>query len=718
MIRKSAPFAPLLLALSLAPAGAGVEKPVATLTWQSIGENAREIARDFERLYLTLYNTGNLATKQIENLKGVYVETLVREAGLFHGAYFPETIDSLLCDLNRDVCKRRLVPAPASALDSPTSHVGGYLPSAGIWTFSAGATLTVPDYNFESFTSLRKTPVDAGWTPDRFDPPESLDCSKWRMDCATLVRRFNRSLITLDKKGPQTAVLPVAGYTSEIPLRPDTSSKYSAVLEGLSERQGVIERRFAVPDTVEFHHGWTAQFKAESPTDLTIQALEPSLRSIGRARAYSVSEEPRFDQQVELFKLISHPFAADETLPSPFNRDVEILVLDSDYDREHCDLPDGPTAAAAADDCTEIVPSPHPLNDHGAHVVGLIAAPMNHRGIVGLNPNAKVKFEPIDRTFSTDGEVADIQLKLELAGTSEVRVANASWGFDRQISGGDLRNLMENLEDNLLVVAAAGNEGQNVTDDCRIFPACLHDFDNVITVVGINRDPEDPELWQGPTEASNSSPNFHIAAIADNVLSTVPNNRLGHLSGTSQAAPQVTAAASIIYSAAEHVFGELLEHGERLPPKIVKHRLIYTADLFPGLQTVVMSGRLNVRRAIGIFDSVIVLRDGNERRTLIGRITENPNDIVTCFNPAGEDDSHGWAAIRRLVHMPIRDRFVIFKHVRDRQDVVSRDAELVRVDGCNMNSLSHTGRIVLRETNQEVEFRLGDIVDYTSALFP
>src|SRR5690606_735232 len=136
-----------------------------------------------------------------------------------------------------------------------------------------------------------------------------------------------------------------------------------------------------------------------------------------------------------------------------------------------------------------------------------------------------------------------------------------------------------------LIVAAAGNENRNLENEanCRITPACFYNLPNVVTVVGIDRSPDAPRIWKkNSAQGSNHSRKFAIAAVADHVWSTARGNKLGMTSGTSIAAPQVTAAASLVISAAEHLLASQIgELGARLPPKVVKGRLIYTADVFP-----------------------------------------------------------------------------------------------------------------------------------------
>ena len=90
-------------------------------------------------------------------------------------------------------------------------------------------------------------------------------------------------------------------------------------------------------------------------------------------------------------------------------------------------------------------------------------------------------------------------------------------------------------------------------------------------------------------DSSNYGPyNVDIAAPGTMILSTVPENSYGFMSGTSMAAPMVTAAAAMVYSARPET--DLLT---------VKNILIYSAHKLAPLKGLMLSsGMLDVSAAM------------------------------------------------------------------------------------------------------------------------
>jgi subtilisin family serine protease len=92
----------------------------------------------------------------------------------------------------------------------------------------------------------------------------------------------------------------------------------------------------------------------------------------------------------------------------------------------------------------------------------------------------------------------------------------------------------------MLFVVAAGNDGTSA-DTTPSYPAC-YDLDNIISVANLNYD--------GTLHYSSSYGvvSVDLAAPGSYILSTTPDNGYGFMTGTSMAAPMVTAAAAMVYS--------------------------------------------------------------------------------------------------------------------------------------------------------------------------
>jgi subtilisin family serine protease len=96
-----------------------------------------------------------------------------------------------------------------------------------------------------------------------------------------------------------------------------------------------------------------------------------------------------------------------------------------------------------------------------------------------------------------------------------------------------------------LFVIAAGNDGEDFTAICDIRPACL-DLPNIISVAALDRGEAGNYTLAGSGMESNYGRRVHVAAPGADILGLVNGNYLGLLSGTSQAAPQVAAVATLL----------------------------------------------------------------------------------------------------------------------------------------------------------------------------
>ena len=137
----------------------------------------------------------------------------------------------------------------------------------------------------------------------------------------------------------------------------------------------------------------------------------------------------------------------------------------------------------------------------------------------------------------------------------------------------------------MLFIVSAGNGdiyeiGYDI-DKYPVYPASLP-FDNVLTVANL--------LFDGSLDdSSNYGPySVDIAAPGVMILSTIPENSYGFMSGTSMAAPMVTGAAAMVYSARPDI--DLMT---------LKNILIYSAHrLSPLKGRMISSGMLDVTAAL------------------------------------------------------------------------------------------------------------------------
>lgn len=181
-----------------------------------------------------------------------------------------------------------------------------------------------------------------------------------------------------------------------------------------------------------------------------------------------------------------------------------------------------------------------PLDDHyhGTAIAGIINAKINNQiGIAGLltqNSIVPIKF------LSPAGGNTDVAIvAIDYAISRKVKIINVSWGGPKPSPL--LEEMIKRCQKlGILFIAAAGNESVD-NEQIPTYPA-NYAIDNIISVASMN--------WRG--ELSDHS-NFgkrlvHIAAPGESIMTTIPNNRYGFMTGTSYAAPHIAAAASMIWS--------------------------------------------------------------------------------------------------------------------------------------------------------------------------
>ncbi|KCZ62068.1 hypothetical protein HY36_16390 [Hyphomonas atlantica] len=199
---------------------------------------------------------------------------------------------------------------------------------------------------------------------------------------------------------------------------------------------------------------------------------------------------------------------------------------------------------------------PWDYDGHGTFTSGLIAAEVNNGiGMTGMNPYARIMVLKAVNNFGRT-RTAYVTEAIRYAVDNGARVINLSLGGP---AAPELETvaLEYAAEKNVLIVVAAGNEGQELADYAFVnHPA-------VITVAAIGENGERAPF-------SNWGPQISIAAPGEDILSlrargtdtllnlTVayqrgsaivgPDKRYYQATGTSFAAPLVTGAASLLWS--------------------------------------------------------------------------------------------------------------------------------------------------------------------------
>jgi len=268
---------------------------------------------------------------------------------------------------------------------------------------------------------------------------------------------------------------------------------------------------------------------------------------------------------------------------------------------------------------------PNDNDDHGTHIAGIIGAVKDNKiGIAGIASNIDIKLMilKINGGKQGTGSISDAIEAIKYATMMGADICNISWGT------GQYSPALEEVikESDMLFVAAAGNSGSD-NDAKPIYPANFQ-LDNLISVTFIDAN-------GNLTKQSNyGKTTVDFAAPGNDILSTVVGT-YQTLSGSSMAAPQVSAVAALLYS-----------YGENLYPMEVKNLIISCLKPIEGLNKFVKNP--GIPSAYGS-----VLNIQNVQRDYIGpniylKTEYNKESLLVSVN--AEDE--GGAGVRVVRWLP------------------------------------------------------------------
>ena len=210
-------------------------------------------------------------------------------------------------------------------------------------------------------------------------------------------------------------------------------------------------------------------------------------------------------------------------------------------------------------------------NGHGTHVAGIIAMSSNGKGGVGLAWGSKIMAIKAGQSTGTFTS-RDIAKAIDYADMKGADVINMSFG------GTEKSYLVEQALarafSSCVLVASAGNDSLPTTDAPDqflqkedIYPA------GYSYVLGVMATDQSGELasFSNWDYKSNANCEYELTAPGVDIFSTLPGNRYATWSGTSMAAPCVSAAAAIVRSrykdkdtySARFIMGQLASATER-----------------------------------------------------------------------------------------------------------------------------------------------------------
>jgi thermitase len=255
----------------------------------------------------------------------------------------------------------------------------------------------------------------------------------------------------------------------------------------------------------------------------------------------------------------------------------KVAVVDSGIEASHPDF------AGQIADARNFVGASSPTagapdgDGHGTHVSGTIAAVRdNDVGVAGVAPGAKLMaLRALDDTG--EGFDSDIAQAMRYAGENGARVVNVSLGGPQQAPA--LQAAIA-AHPNTLFVVAAGNEGTD--NDTRPSYPCDVPEPNVLCV-GASTHTEEAAPFSNYGDHS-----VDVFAPGQWIMSTVLGGTHNWESGTSMAAPHVSATAALV-----------LEIAPALTAEEVKELILAAADPKPAFAgRSVSGGRANAANAV------------------------------------------------------------------------------------------------------------------------
>lgn len=237
-----------------------------------------------------------------------------------------------------------------------------------------------------------------------------------------------------------------------------------------------------------------------------------------------------------------HAEEAWERAGNKGSRNVVVAVIDTGMDYKHESLKEN---AVSGYDFKENDSDPYDVTGsrnpgHGTHCAGIIGGTgLVDGGVVGISPEVSImplRFLGEDGSGDLNAGIKAIDYAIEKG----VQVISASWGATiKRSQAMPLVEAVKRADDaGVIFVVAAANDGRN-NDQTEVYPANAG-FPNTIAVAASGPNDEKPQ-WSNYGKRT-----VHLASPGLNIMSTLPNNKYGNLSGTSMATPLVSGLVAFL----------------------------------------------------------------------------------------------------------------------------------------------------------------------------
>lgn len=229
-------------------------------------------------------------------------------------------------------------------------------------------------------------------------------------------------------------------------------------------------------------------------------------------------------------------------------------------------------------------------NQHGTHVAGTIAADPTYGVVEGVAPHARILPAQFIGNEPTNGQgasgsIGDAIIAMNYAASRGAKIINMSWGVGPCVELPNLQASLKQLSDQgILLITAAGNgDSRGIGYDVDVYPTYPSAY-NLLNQINVAAS----TISDSMIGFSNyGAVGVHIAAPGVNIYSTVPNNGVASMSGTSMASPMTAGAAALLWGAIPSATASQ-----------IKQAIIKSVDIPSGRAFDVASrGRLNVSKA-------------------------------------------------------------------------------------------------------------------------